>query len=199
MQPFSLWPIFFWHRLSLCNPECPGITLVDQSGFQFRDPHASASQVLDYRCAPPCPACNTFLTDDIFSFFYYVYPFAFVPAEVRRQLVGAGSLLLPCGSWGLTSDTLLNLSGTFRCSLFFNMEMCERCSCSSDTWQMVWQPLTAGSTPVSADQILLGAPLEGTNSCWWQDCFPAVSPVPVRMWEDTVRLLGCPQLLLAST
>lgn len=73
MQPFSLWPIFFWHRLSLRNPECPGITLVDQSGFQFRDPHASASQVLDYRCAPPCPACDTFLTDDIFSFFIITF------------------------------------------------------------------------------------------------------------------------------
>lgn len=45
MQPFSLWLVFFWHRLSLCNPECPGITSVDQSGFQFRDPRASASQV----------------------------------------------------------------------------------------------------------------------------------------------------------
>jgi hypothetical protein len=43
---------FFRHRVSLCNPSCPGTHSVDQAGLELRNPPASASQVLGLKaCA----------------------------------------------------------------------------------------------------------------------------------------------------
>jgi hypothetical protein len=51
---FALWNpsplfylfIFFWDRVSLCSPGCPGTHSVDQAGLELRNPPASDSQVL---------------------------------------------------------------------------------------------------------------------------------------------------------
>ena len=47
---FSSWlNFFFWDRVSLCNPSCPGTHSID---LELRNPPASASQVLDLKaCA----------------------------------------------------------------------------------------------------------------------------------------------------
>jgi hypothetical protein len=37
---------FFWNRVSLCSPGCPGAQSVDQSGLELRNLPASASQGL---------------------------------------------------------------------------------------------------------------------------------------------------------
>jgi hypothetical protein len=37
---------FFWDRVSLYSPGCPGTHFVDQAGLELRNPPASASQVL---------------------------------------------------------------------------------------------------------------------------------------------------------
>jgi hypothetical protein len=43
---------FFWDRVSLCIPGCPGTHFVDQAGLELRNPPASASQVLGVKaCA----------------------------------------------------------------------------------------------------------------------------------------------------
>jgi hypothetical protein len=70
---------FFWDRVSLCSPGCPGTHSVDQAGLELRNSPASASQVLglkacattarrnsdspastskccDYRWEPPLPS-----------------------------------------------------------------------------------------------------------------------------------------------
>jgi hypothetical protein len=39
-----LFVCFFWDRVSLCNPGCPGTHSVDQAGLELRNPPASASQ-----------------------------------------------------------------------------------------------------------------------------------------------------------
>ena len=42
----------FRDRVSLCSPGCPGTHFVDQAGLEFRNPPASASQVLGLKaCA----------------------------------------------------------------------------------------------------------------------------------------------------
>jgi hypothetical protein len=38
--------IYFWDRVSLNSPGCPGTHFVDQAGLELRNPPASASQVL---------------------------------------------------------------------------------------------------------------------------------------------------------
>jgi hypothetical protein len=44
--------LFLWDRVSLYSPGCPGTHLVDQAGFELRNPPASASQVLGLKaCA----------------------------------------------------------------------------------------------------------------------------------------------------
>jgi hypothetical protein len=43
---------FFWDRVSLYSPGCPGTHFVDQAGLEPRNPPASASQVLELKaCA----------------------------------------------------------------------------------------------------------------------------------------------------
>jgi hypothetical protein len=43
---------FFWDRVSLCSPGCPGTHSVDQAGLELRHLPASASQVLGLKaCA----------------------------------------------------------------------------------------------------------------------------------------------------
>jgi hypothetical protein len=50
-QTFCLF-VCFQDRVSLCSPGCPGTHFVDQAGFKFRDPPASASQGLGLKaCA----------------------------------------------------------------------------------------------------------------------------------------------------
>jgi hypothetical protein len=53
--------LFFWDRVSLYSPGCPGTHFVDQAGLELRNPPASASQVLGLK------ACATTLGP---SFFY---------------------------------------------------------------------------------------------------------------------------------
>jgi hypothetical protein len=44
--------VFFWDRVSLCSPSCPGTHSVDQTGLKLRNTPASASQVLGLKaCA----------------------------------------------------------------------------------------------------------------------------------------------------
>jgi hypothetical protein len=44
--------LFFWDRVSLCSPGCPGTHSVDQAGLELRNPPASASRVLGLKaCA----------------------------------------------------------------------------------------------------------------------------------------------------
>jgi hypothetical protein len=44
--------LFFWDRVSLCSPGCPGTHSVDRAGLGLRNPPASASQVLGLKmCA----------------------------------------------------------------------------------------------------------------------------------------------------
>ena len=40
--------LFFWDRVSLCSPGCPGTHSVDQPGLELRNPPASASWVLGF-------------------------------------------------------------------------------------------------------------------------------------------------------
>jgi hypothetical protein len=47
------WYWFFWGRVSLCSPSCPGTHFVDQAGLKHRNPPASASKVLRLK------ACTT--------------------------------------------------------------------------------------------------------------------------------------------
>jgi hypothetical protein len=37
--------LFFWDRVSLCSPGCPGTHFVDQAGLKLSNPPASASQL----------------------------------------------------------------------------------------------------------------------------------------------------------
>jgi hypothetical protein len=45
--------LFFQDRVSLCSPGCPGTHFVHQAGLEFKNPPASASQVLGLK------ACTT--------------------------------------------------------------------------------------------------------------------------------------------
>jgi hypothetical protein len=64
--------LFFWDRVSLYSPGCPGTHFVDQAGLEFRNPPASASRVLGLK------ACAT----------------------IARQSQGLLFIYLkPCGSW----------------------------------------------------------------------------------------------------
>ena len=48
----SFFLFFFWDRVSLCSPGCPGTHSVDQAGLELRNPPASASQGLGLKaCA----------------------------------------------------------------------------------------------------------------------------------------------------
>ena len=53
--------LFFWDRVSLYSPGCPGTHFVDQAGLELRNPPASASQVLGLK------ACTTTPGKDIIS------------------------------------------------------------------------------------------------------------------------------------
>ena len=43
--------LFFWDRVSLYSPGCPGTHFVDQGGLELRNPPASASRVLGLKAA----------------------------------------------------------------------------------------------------------------------------------------------------
>jgi hypothetical protein len=47
---------FFRDRVSLCSLGCPETHSVEQAGFEFREPPASASQVLGLKASPQRPA-----------------------------------------------------------------------------------------------------------------------------------------------
>jgi hypothetical protein len=58
----------FWHRGSLCSPDCPGTHSVDQAGLELRNPPASASQILGLKGVPPLPGVAfTFLSGNNFQ------------------------------------------------------------------------------------------------------------------------------------
>jgi hypothetical protein len=46
---------FFWDRVSLCSPGCPGTHFVDQAGLELRNPPASASRVLGLKACATTP------------------------------------------------------------------------------------------------------------------------------------------------
>jgi hypothetical protein len=46
---------FFWDRVSLCSPGCPGTHSVDQAGLELRNSPDSATQVLGFK------TCTTML------------------------------------------------------------------------------------------------------------------------------------------
>jgi hypothetical protein len=53
---------FFWDRVSLCSPGCPGTHSVDQAGLELRNIPASASQVRGLQaCATTAQHTWTFL------------------------------------------------------------------------------------------------------------------------------------------
>jgi hypothetical protein len=55
--------LFFWDRVSLCSPGCPGTHSVDQAGLELRTPPASASQVLGLKvCATTPGSSQSFLS-----------------------------------------------------------------------------------------------------------------------------------------
>jgi hypothetical protein len=54
-QPFFF---FFWDRVSLCIPGCPGTHFVDQAGLEFRNPPASAPRVLGLKACTIMPSFN---------------------------------------------------------------------------------------------------------------------------------------------
>jgi hypothetical protein len=47
--------LFFWDRVSLCSPGCPGTHSVDQAGLELRNPPSSASRVLGLRACTTTP------------------------------------------------------------------------------------------------------------------------------------------------
>jgi hypothetical protein len=53
--------LVFRDRVSLCSPGCPGTHSVDQAGLEFRNPPASASQVLGLK------ACTTTARQTVLS------------------------------------------------------------------------------------------------------------------------------------
>jgi hypothetical protein len=59
-----LFLFLFRDRVSLCSPGCPGTHLVDQAGLEFRNPPASASQVLGLKvCATTARPLFLFFTN----------------------------------------------------------------------------------------------------------------------------------------
>jgi hypothetical protein len=47
--------LFFWDRVSLYSPGCPGTHFVDQDGFELRNPPASASRGLGLKACATTP------------------------------------------------------------------------------------------------------------------------------------------------
>jgi hypothetical protein len=86
---------FVFQDLSLYSPGCPGTHFVDHAGLKFRNPPASASQVLGLKACATTPSFRIFLKDVFISQRFHVYEcFAIVcvyaphtfqtPVEVRR-------------------------------------------------------------------------------------------------------------------
>jgi hypothetical protein len=50
-----LFVCFFWDRVSLCSPGCPGTHFVDQAGLERRSLPASASRVLGLKACATTP------------------------------------------------------------------------------------------------------------------------------------------------
>jgi hypothetical protein len=53
--------LFFWDRVSLYSPGCPGTHFVDQAGLELRNPPASASWVLGLKVCATTPGCCSLL------------------------------------------------------------------------------------------------------------------------------------------
>jgi hypothetical protein len=56
----------FWDRVSLCSHGCPGTHFVDQAGLKFRNPPASASQVLGLKACTTTPSWNRLFIDKFY-------------------------------------------------------------------------------------------------------------------------------------
>jgi hypothetical protein len=90
--------LFFWDRVSLYNPGCPGTHSVDQAGLKLRNPSVSASQVLGLK------ACTT--TARSKWFFFYANTFTLL-RESRYHLISRvihyndkhPSITHTCGTW----------------------------------------------------------------------------------------------------
>jgi hypothetical protein len=57
--------LVFRDRVSLYSPGCPGTHSVDQAGLEFRNPPASASQVLGFKACATTPGYFSFLVKKI--------------------------------------------------------------------------------------------------------------------------------------
>jgi hypothetical protein len=55
MVYFSFFFFFFWDRVCLCSPGCPGTHFEDQTGLELRDSPASASRVLGLKACTTTP------------------------------------------------------------------------------------------------------------------------------------------------
>ena len=66
-SPWLFFVLFFWDRVSLCSPGCPGTHSVNQAGLELRNPLASASQVLGLKaCATHTQLLCVYFIDHIF-------------------------------------------------------------------------------------------------------------------------------------
>jgi hypothetical protein len=63
--PINVTFFFFWDRVSLYSPGCPGTHFVDQAGLELRNLPASASQVLGLKVCTTTTQLNvTFISSD---------------------------------------------------------------------------------------------------------------------------------------
>jgi hypothetical protein len=76
--------LFFWDRVSLYSPGCPGTHSVDQAGLELRNSPAFASQVLGLKaCATTAWPLYLFLI-----MFMHVSGYVHMPEDSRSLLVG---------------------------------------------------------------------------------------------------------------
>jgi hypothetical protein len=98
---------FFWDRVSLYRPGCPGTHSVDQAGLELRNPPASASRVLGLKAC----ATTAWLICILLSFFL-VYTYLFRGGGVMHTVAGKSTMvdmwmsennlwefLLPSATW----------------------------------------------------------------------------------------------------
>jgi hypothetical protein len=62
---------FFWDRVSLFSPGCPGTHFVDQAGLKFRNPPASASQVLGLKACVTVPSSGWYSSCEILDVLFF--------------------------------------------------------------------------------------------------------------------------------
>jgi hypothetical protein len=64
---------FFWGRVSLCSPGCPGTHSVDQAGLELRNPPASASQVLGLKVCATTPSPSVRILNRLYNTHFWTH------------------------------------------------------------------------------------------------------------------------------